>query len=513
MYIYNQRNSIGAKCKDALGSLITSMRNSMGKNSKFLLLNLPNPPGCSVYRGYAGGFGTAGNAHGDVLFPVYLLYGISAIKKSGCMYSVLDAQAMNYSCTRVINEVKKIAPDVLISWISLPSIYEDLKLIDAIKKASPDTIIAGLGTICNVMPEEVLFNSNADIAVEGRYPHYNLISNLVNLLNNNQNTPDVFNNIPGARYKINGQIVHSPLKPCDENLDQLSLDAYYELPVKRYLGGITDINGSRVECLPVVTGTGCPFSCMYCPYPIGYGKKVIQKSVDNIITEISFLKNNFGIKGFVFRDQLFTYDKERIIRLCDEIVKNDLDVKWLVEARADQVDKELIMKMKEAGCFRVHYGVETGDPEMLANVGKPRLNVEIIKNAFRMTREAGIYTLAHMIIGLPGENQNTLKNSLNLLCHLCADEINLNIATPYPGTLLFEVADKKGWISTRDWSKYTSFEAVMKTDELDIDTLVNARKNIKSKFQNFKLMHDAAYTKLFLKKLSNRAYSHLISKS
>lgn len=486
----------------------SSIRKSENKNSRFLLLNLPNPTGLSVYRGYAGGFGTAGNVSGDVLFPIYLLYGISAVKKSGYEYSVIDAQAMNYNFTQVIDEVKKIAPDVIISWISLPSVYEDMKLLKEIKKESPDAVIIGLGTVCNVMPEEVLLNSNADAVVEGMFPHYNVVSNLMNIFD--KEIPDAFDNVPGATYVKKDQIIHSPLKPCEEDLDHLSFDAYHELPIEKYLGGISDINGLKVECLPLVTGTGCPFSCMYCPYPVGYGKKVIQKSVDNIIAEISFLKNNFGINGFVFRDQLFTYDKERIISLCNEMIKNKLNIKWLVEARADEVDKKLILKMKEAGCFRIHYGVETGDPGMLATVGKPRLNVEIIKNAFQMTREAGIYTMAHMIIGLPGENQNTMKNSLDLLCKLSADEINVNIATPYPGTRLFEMAKEKGWILTNDWSKYTSFDAIMETDELDTNTLVKARKNMRHKFQTFKLLHDAIYTRRFLKKLSNRVYTRLI---
>lgn len=471
-------------------------------NLKFMLLNLPNPPDGSVYRGYAGGFGTIGKVPDDVLFPIYLLYGISAVKKSGCEYHVLDAQAMKYTPAQVIDDIKKSAPDILISWISLPSMYADLKLLSEIKKINSNTIIVCLGTVCNVMPEEVL-SSGVDFAVAGQYPHYNLISNLVSL-----GSAQDFERIPGARYKVGNDIVYSSLEPCKEDINQLALDAYNDFSLHRYTGGIKDISGSLVECIPLLTGVGCPYSCMYCPYPIGYGKKIIQKSVDNIISEIFFLKNNFGLSGFLFRDQVFTSNEERIIQLCDEIIKNNLDIKWVVEARADQVTQELILKMKEAGCFRIHYGVETGDPEMLKKIGKPGLDMIKLKQAFKMAKDAGIFTLAHMIIGLPGENRNTLKGSIDLLCELDTNEINLNIATPYPGTKLFEMAEKKGWILTNDWSKYTSFDAVMKTDELDIDQLINAKKKIRDKFYKCKLLHDNAfrklYVKIFLKKIYRR---------
>ena len=128
-----------------------------------------------------------------------------------------------------------------------------------------------------------------------------------------------------------------------------------------------------------------------------------------------------------------------------------------------------------------------------------------------MTKELGIATTAHMIIGLPGENQETLKHSFDLLRDLNPDTASLNIATPYPGTKLFELASSKGWISTYDWSKYTSFNAIMSTGELGVAQLSEAQTKMGRKFRNFKLLNDSHYRKAYLRSLPGEIRNRLVS--
>lgn len=335
--------------------------------------------------------------------------------------------------------------------------------------------------------------------VKGWYPYYNLISNLVDIFKRNPLSRDTFDKIGGAAYVKEGKMVQSLIEPCDEDLDQLSFDVYYELPLDEYLGNILDARSSTLKCIPIVASVGCPYSCIYCPYPIGYGRKVINKSITRILDEITFLKTNFGISGFLFRDQLFTHNKKRVLGLCDEMVKRHLNINWYVEARVDQVSEELLSKMKEAGCFRIHYGAETGSPQMLRKIGKPGVEMEVVRKAFRITKELGLAATAHMILGLPGENQETLKDSFDLLRDLKPDGVNLNIATPYPGTKLFEIASSEGWISSCDWSKYTSYNAIMSTGELSAAQVSKAAKKMRNKFRNFKLLKDSNYRKLYVR--------------
>lgn len=467
-------------------------------NLKYMLLNLPNPAGKNIYREYAGGFGTLGSLSNKVLLPTYLVYGASALEKSGCLYEVLDAQAMGYDPDKVINVVKAIKPDILITWISLPTLYDDLELLNNIKKVTPHTLVITLGTVCNVIPEEVL-NSNVDLLIKGNYLHYNLISNIACTFKDNPINQDTFNLIEGAIYRKENNIVHGPLEPLNETLNELLPQIYHLFPLEKYIEDYRDFNGNNIKCIPIVTSVGCPYCCSYCPYPLAYGKKVVHKSIDNILEEIEFLKTNFGINGFLFRDQVFTYNKERVVKLCDEIIKRDLNIKWFVEARTDQITEDLLSKMKDAGCFRIHYGVETGTPEILTKIGKPGLSVKRVKQTFHVTKKFEMFTMAHIIIGLPGENKKTLKNTLSLICELNPDQINLNIWTPYPGTKLFDIAAENRWIKTDDWSRYTSYDAVVQTNDLSVKDLMKAKKEIGRSFRNFKLLKDKNYRRWYTK--------------
>ena len=157
--------------------------------------------------------------------------------------------------------------------------------------------------------------------------------------------------------------------------------------------------------------------------------------------------------------------------------------------------------MKEAGCFRIHYGVETGDTEILNKIGKAGLKIEEIRNTFQMTKRAGIFVLGHFIIGLPGETRLTIKKSLNLIYSLDPDSINASVITPYPGTKLFQIAKRNDWIVSLNWEDYTGYNAVMRTAELNIKQLNFARKEMLIKFFIFKILRDKNSRKTLIKRI------------
>jgi len=186
-----------------------------------------------------------------------------------------------------------------------------------------------------------------------------------------------------------------------------------------------------------------------------------------VIEEIKLLVKDYGIKDILFRDQVFTFDEERTEELCDEIIENQLRFRWKCETRADKLTRPLIAKMKKAGCKGINIGVESGDPRILQSMGKPGVSVEKIRDVFAETRKNSIETYAFFMIGFPGEGVSEIENTLNLARTLDADHIQFSIVTPYPGTKLFEMAERNNWIKTKDWTLYTSNEkAVMRTDKL-----------------------------------------------
>jgi radical SAM superfamily enzyme YgiQ (UPF0313 family) len=401
--------------------------------TKYLLLNLPNPPNTNIHRGFAGGFATSGPASGEILTPIFLLYGASALKELNVDFEIVDAQGLKYSSNDTLNAVARIKPDIVITWVSLPSFYDDLGLAGKIKEKVKKVVV--LGAVCNVMPEKVL--EKVDLAVKGGYPYYSTVKNIVENFEKSD-----FKNIRGAVYYENGRLIENPFK-YEKNIDNIWLDVYKKLPIESYIGNFDGLNKS-FKCTRVLTSVGCPYSCMYCPYPLGYGTKIIQKSVNKTIEEIRYLKEKFGINGFVFRAQNFTSNKDWVNDLCNTIINDKLDIHWLAETRADLVTEELI-KMKQAGCFRIHYGVETGDEEM-EKIGKPNLDIPKIKEMIKITRKLKIFTSAHMIIGLPGESEQTLDRTIKTLMAIDPDAISVNLVTPYPGTKLFDIAQKNDLI-------------------------------------------------------------------
>ncbi|WP_406661219.1 radical SAM protein [Methanolobus sp. ZRKC3] len=469
-------------------------------NNKYLLLNLPNPVNQNIYREFAGGFGTLGSLSSETLIPTYLLYGASGLRDMGADFEVLDAQGLMYDYETSLEVIDSSSPDVVITWLSLPSLYDDLDLVEKIKEKVGTVVV--LGAIGNVMPEKVL--EKADLVVKAGYPHYNAVKNIFKGIEE-----DDFAQIEGAFYYDENQIlVQNPVK-YEETVDNLWFDVYKEIPINSYLGDVEGIDKS-FNCVPILTAVGCPYSCMYCPYPLGYGRKVVHKSVKQTVKEIKYLKENFGINGFVFRAQNFTYDHKWINEFCDTIIKENLNINWLAETRADLVSPELLQKMKSSGCFRIHYGVETTADE-LQKIGKPGLDINKIKETFKITRDLKIFTMAHMIIGLPGENNKTLDKTIQTIIELNPDAMSVNIATPYPGTKLFDIADNEKLIETYDFSKYTSFDSVMRTKNYSKKELLEAKKRMKREFIKNKILCDSSFRKRYLRSIPRKLKARMIS--
>jgi len=459
-------------------------------NLQILLLNLPDPPGRVINRGYAGGYGTAYDVIDSTkvrpVLPIYLLYAASALESAGCRYDVLDAQGSKCGVEVIKKTIKDLCPEVVLSWISLPSFHHDLRCLEEVKAAlGGNGIVVGWGTTCNALTRDILQNRGVDMVLRGEYPYYGAIQTFAEKMKKGSRLED----IPGVAFlKGNEYFLNSRIASEVNSLDRLSLSVYHRIPLSGYINTTTCFDGTEVEYLPIITSAGCSHTCGYCPYPVGYGRKIKYKSIDKIIEEIKFLKSNFGIRCFLFRDQNFLSNKERALELCRRIIEEDLDVMWFIEARADQISRNLLQQMKRAGCIRIHFGVESGSQKLI-KTAKPGSNLDRYFNAFRLCREMEIATLAHLIIGLPGENQKTVKETLDFLKKLKPDYINVNILTPYPGTRLYEAAIKNNWIRTFDWSRYTSYNAVMGTDELTPEEIENLRRYIRRRWKIFKLMH------------------------
>jgi radical SAM superfamily enzyme YgiQ (UPF0313 family) len=138
---------------------------------------------------------------------------------------------------------------------------------------------------------------------------------------------------------------------------------------------------------------------------LGWGKKWTPRSPKDIVDEIEQLYAR-GVEGFLFREQSFPMNKKHAIKVCEEIIHRKLDIAWFCEARVDHVSKMLLELMKKAGCKQIHFGLETGDPELI-KLGKPQTDLDTTRKAFRLTKETGLWATAHVILGWPDETLET----------------------------------------------------------------------------------------------------------
>jgi radical SAM superfamily enzyme YgiQ (UPF0313 family) len=449
-----------------------------------LFLNLLDPQGMYVNRDYCGGFGSAfpkrkGRRH-DVFPPIFDAYAASILEKEGYSVSIIDAQATGTSDAQLLEMVEKSNPEVVVSRISLPSFGSDLKTCDMVKTRFPNVFYVGWGSICKVEPEAVLSKSRLDAVISDELEF--AILNLVNAIRSKGELGEV----GGISFKANANVVHNPSVSGEKSLDALPLPAYHLLDLKNYKASESYFfpEGSRsrfVDFFTLLSSRGCDFNCFYCPYPTSFGTWRAM-TPRKVVDEIEFLVKNYGIKVFWFHDQVFTMIPERVEQICSEIIDRGLDVTWACETHLRKLSTSLVVKMKEAGCTRIQVGIETGDPKLLASVGKVGCTVDEVENAMRQLHELGILVEANFIVGLPGENWSTVRNTAKMIRKTRPDDVAISMITPYPGTPLFALAKKRNWIVTDDWNRYSTSQPVMASPDFSVEDMRGAQRYLYGTF-------------------------------
>jgi len=204
-----------------------------------------------------------------------------------------------------------------------------------------------------------------------------------------------------------------------------------------------------------------------------WGKKVRKRSPENIIGEIKTLVS-MNVTNIIFHSDTFTLDKKWTIELCKRIIEESLPIRWMTNSRANTIDKEILSWMKKAGCWMIAYGFESGSQQILNNV-KKEITIEQIRAAARLTREAGIGIWGYFIIGLPGENGDTVNQTIQLAKELNLDLVNFAVGSPYPGTEFFSMAKVNNWLISEDWEKFDqNYSAVVSYDSFTADDIIKS---------------------------------------
>jgi len=464
---------------------------------KFVLLNPNDPIGYKIEREPAGNMGVCYKDNDKhYFFPITLTYAISALLDTKKGFKVIDGQAMDYSDKEIISAVEKEQPNYILALVSLPSIDHDIKLLEKIKLIVSQCKICVFGGPCNVIPEYILKNKWIDYALQGRFPYYNHIFEFCN-------SPS--KKCHGLVYIDNGKLICNKWN-IENDLDKLNFKSFGYINIKRYVQTTKLTDKKKISYAAVLTAVGCHYNCSYCPYPLTYGNKVIYKSINKVMKEIEFLVK-LGIKGFYVRNIVLENDKKWFKQLCKKIIDKKLNIEWVFEARVDQMDEEILSLMKKAGCVKIDFGVETGSQKLLKSIGKPGLNVDRIRKVFDYCNKIGIFPMAQLILGLPGETKQTIKETKKLIRQINPVNVNFNICTPYPGTRVYEIAKKKGLIEDFNYAHYTSHTEVMRTEQLSRSYLKMIERKMKIMLRLKQFINNKNQRIMILKKIHKKIFN------
>ena len=322
------------------------------------------------------------------------------------------------------------------------------KVAENLKKFLDTKIVLG-GAQATLDPVKTISNENIDFVICGEGE-----TGLAWLLKSfeKENLPG----IPGLVYKDEGEIKINKKGDLIKNLDEIPIPARHLVPMEKYHSS-ANLRGKRT--LNIVTSRGCPYRCAYCAGPLIFGKTHRFHSVKRVIEEIKLLKERYKADSIQFFDETFTINRKRVIELCDEIIREKLGLEWSCFTRANLVDRELLRKMKQAGCYLIFYGLESGVRRLLDLIQKD-ITLEQSEEAVRMTHEAGIETWASFMLGLPSETKEDTEQTIDFAIKVNPTFVQFPITTPFPGTRLYDLALKYGKLKT-DWENFTTWDKVV----------------------------------------------------
>lgn len=381
--------------------------------------------------------------------PIGLAYLSSFLKRAGIVTSVIDACPLSWDMLARLVSEKSPAIVGITCWTQERG--QAFKTAKMVKKILPNTKIVVGGHHATAFPENMFLQAHADAVVigEGEETMLEVVSAFLN------NRP--LNDVNGIAYKENERVVLTEPRDFIQDLDSIPYPDYTDFNLEHYLG-IPDADGIAAS---IITSRGCPHACVFCSAGNFWKRKWRARSPANVVGEIEWLYSEYNVRNFAFFDDNFTVNKNRAIEICQGIIKKDLRIKWVASSHVTHINEELLGWMKKSGCFRIDFGIESGSPDVLRNINKGQ-TIGQIENAFRLAHAMNIKPRAYLLVGCPGETEETIDNTLALMKKIRPYySRTAEILIVFPGTALCDMAKEKGlmtddyWLENDDVLHYT----------------------------------------------------------
>ena len=364
-------------------------------------------------------------------------------------------------------DLKEFQPNYLVANIATPTFQSDMMAVKLAKEIVP--------SICTIVKGAPFLTYNTNTIYENPFIDYVIMGEAELTLK------DILDGVPncdilGICYRENFQPVKNDKRPFIEDLDILPFPARHLVDNSIYKRP----DNGKVQAV-IKVARGCPFHCFFCLATPVSGAKVRTRSPENIVAELKECVEKYNIKNFLFWSDIFNFNREWTLELCQKIIESGLKITWSSNTRADTMDDEMAKMMYKSGCRLVSIGVESGSQKMLDNIGK-KITLDDIRNTVKILKKNKIKIYNYFVIGLPWETEETVEETIKFAIELDSNFISFYTATPLPGTKYFAYAMLNKLVEGNLDFRSAYYEPVVRSEHLSKERIFELHKQAIKRF-------------------------------
>lgn len=415
---------------------------------KITILNVTSDKNKTMNKDLAGGYGTGTHIGSSLRARI-----IEWLKKSNVKLPILTAgyiaaifAAEGHEVEYLENKIPS-GSDIVFIPTSIVDCHNELYWAKSVKQALPDAKIGFFGAFATAVPS--FYKNSADFVIVGE--------------------PEA---VCEEIAKTGDVPAGNVMSPVITDLDRLPFPKWDIFPWKNYSYSPVI---KRKPFLTVQSSRGCVFSCSdYCPYTALQGTKWRNRSVKNVLDEFRYLVEKFGVRGILFRDPLFTFNKQRVSEIAQGIIDNGWDIEWGCETRLDLLNKDLIDLLYKSGMRSINVGIESADPEVCKTGKRLPIQIKHQEEILEYCDKKGIRISAFYIIGLGNDTVESVRNTISYAKKINTHIAQFTISTPYPGTPFYHQMEPL--IYDHDWEHFDAYTPVWKHPNLSREQMQDLKE-------------------------------------
>ncbi len=431
------------------------MTPTTGRREDFLLIIPP------------GGYYAERWSRGTLMPPLGVGYVAAALEQAGISSGILDAHVQSLTVKDIERELRERRPRIVGVTFTTETRFEGFRTLRTARHALPDAFIAAGGPHVSLSAEDTISHIHEVDAIvrgEGELTSVELAQRILG--------GQDLEGVTGLTHRRGREIVSENDRAPIEQLDSIPFPARHLYPPMRDYNFQFDIPAHGLKQFGnLMTSRGCPFSCNFCASAVMWGRRCRMRSPENILAEIEELRSRYGAQALWFFDDTFNSNPRRVERICNGILERGWNMPWFAEIRVDTMSRELLAMMKDAGCYCIGFGVESGSQRVLDHVIGKSMNLERVHEVIAWCKELGVQPNPFFIFSHPTETWEEAQQTMDMILrYKDFAKISMALLHVYPGTKLEGIARQNGTLPP-DFSW---------TDEnrKDVRTLPSAQGNV-----------------------------------